>query len=77
MSKYIDATKNTSKELIDAFDKVESDMRSVALYPPLHVAPSRPQGGKLYFADGTDWNPGSGRGMYVYDEGATSYRYLG
>lgn len=33
----------------------------------LHVPPDRPQNGGRYLADGTDWDPGSGRGWYWYD----------
>lgn len=40
------------------------DMRS------LHVEPTRPRTGMLVFADGTDWNPGSGEGFYEYRGGA-------
>lgn len=31
-----------------------------------HVAPVKPRAGDLRFADGTDWNPGSGSGIYYY-----------
>ena len=31
-----------------------------------HVAPGKPQVG-LYAADGTDWDPGSGAGVYFYN----------
>jgi hypothetical protein len=34
-----------------------------------HVAPLKPRDGDFRFADGTDWNPGSGRGIYYYDSG--------
>jgi hypothetical protein len=34
-----------------------------------HKEPSRPRDGLIVYADGTDWNPGSGRGLYVYDGG--------
>ena len=37
---------------------------------PLHVAPTKPREGNIAFADGTDWNPGSGRGIYEYRGGA-------
>lgn len=30
------------------------------------VAPTRPREGMIRFADGTDWDPGSGRGLYQY-----------
>ncbi|HYE38158.1 hypothetical protein [Methylocaldum sp.] len=32
----------------------------------LHTAPARPREGMVRGADGTDWNPGSGKGVYVY-----------
>ena len=31
-----------------------------------HVAPAKPRNGMIVYADGTDWNPGSGRGVYYY-----------
>lgn len=34
------------------------------------VVPSKPRDGLLVFADGTSWNPGSGRGIYVYSSSA-------
>jgi hypothetical protein len=32
----------------------------------LHVEPTRPEIGTLVYADGTDWNPGAGEGLYQY-----------
>ena len=32
----------------------------------IHVEPQRPRIGDIRFADGTDWNPGSGEGVYLY-----------
>lgn len=29
--------------------------------------PEKPRTGMLQFADGTNWDPGSGRGIYYYD----------
>jgi hypothetical protein len=37
--------------------------------PVLNAEPSKPQTGQLVLADGTNWNPGSGRGLYYYDSG--------
>lgn len=31
-----------------------------------NVAPTRPRDGDLAYADGTNWNPGSGVGIYAY-----------
>jgi len=35
-------------------------------YDVLHVAPSKPRTGDVRYADGSDWNPGSGEGVYTY-----------
>ena len=32
----------------------------------LHAAPGRPREGQIVYADGTDWDPGSGAGFYGY-----------
>jgi len=33
---------------------------------PLHVEPTKRRPGRLAYADGTDWDPGSGEGLYIY-----------
>lgn len=43
--------------------------------PVLHIAPTKLREGLLVLADGTDWNPGSGAGYYLYLNGA--WRFLG
>lgn len=41
---------------------------------PLYTAaPINPQEGDIVRADGTSWNPGSGRGFYGYDNGAWTF----
>lgn len=40
------------------------------ILPVLHVVPGRPREGMLAVADGTDWNPGGGKGLYEYRNGA-------
>ena len=42
----------------------------------LHVEPDNPRNGEIRFADGTDWDPGSGEGYYGYKEG-TGWVLLG
>lgn len=34
--------------------------------PRADVAPDRPRDGDIRYADGTNWNPGSGEGAYIY-----------
>lgn len=35
-----------------------------------HAAPAKPRAGMIVLADGTDWNPGSGQGIYAYFGGS-------
>ena len=53
------------EKISEAFGKVE-DIQLVEL----HVAPERPREGMIVMADGTDWDPGSGQGMYGRINGA-------
>jgi hypothetical protein len=43
----------------------------------LHVAPARSQPGDLVLADGTDWDPGAGAGLYRRNELNTAWVHLG
>ena len=36
----------------------------------IHEEPERPREGDIRYADGTDWNPGSGEGIYYYKKGS-------
>ena len=38
-------------------------------FPPQKEEPAKPVDGDLLFADGTNWDPGDGRGFYYYDSG--------
>ena len=35
-------------------------------YTKLYVEPQRPRDGDVVYADGTEWDPGSGEGFYGY-----------
>lgn len=37
-----------------------------------NTAPDKPRQGRCYYADGTNWNPGSGEGLYLYTSGGYS-----
>ena len=42
-----------------------------------NVAPDKPRDGDIRYADGTNWNTGSGRGIYAYiDDGTPSWEKL-
>ena len=39
-------------------------------FQPLAVAPTKPREGWVAYANGTNWNPGAGAGVYEYRAGA-------
>ena len=42
-----------------------------------NVDPDKPRDGDIRYADGTNWNPGSGQGIYVYiDDGTPAWEKL-
>jgi hypothetical protein len=55
----------------DYFRHVAEEIRELAILlvkEPQHVAPVRLFDGLIEFADGTDWDPGRGRGLYIWTE---------
>ena len=54
--------------------RIEQGHRSADFqqWTPLHAEPKKPRDGMVVFADGTDWNPGSGGGLYERVGGAWS-----
>ena len=43
-----------------------ADSQPFLLLQQLNVAPDRPRNGMVVLADGTNWDPGSGAGVYAY-----------
>lgn len=43
----------------------------------LHASPDKTFPGMVVYADGTDWDPGSGEGVYVRNAANAAWRYLG
>lgn len=37
---------------------------------PVHAEPTRPRDGMIIYADGTDFDPGSGEGVYARENGS-------
>ena len=54
------------KELV-RYTVYRDSQKLITLY---NAAPVNPEEGMIVRADGTNWNPGSGRGFYGYDNGA-------
>ena len=53
--------------VFDEFTKLGLVLDTVEEMEILYVAPSKPQTGQRVFADGTNWDPGQGAGVYVWD----------
>lgn len=41
-----------------------------------HVEPPKPKHGLVVLADGSNWNPGSGRGLYWYDDVVPAWKFI-
>ena len=48
--------------------KIQSAIEKLAAghFDKTHVAPTKPRDGDIRYADGTNWNAGSGQGFYGY-----------
>ena len=46
--------------------KIQQVIEQINIFEVYHVEPTKPQDGMVVYADGTDWNPSSGEGLYVY-----------
>ena len=67
-------TPNIKEYLDRELTAIEQAFRSVSLMQSANFdeqfnEPKKPRNGVVSFADGTSWNPGSGRGLYIYDGG--------
>ena len=54
------------QELRRIADAINNEVLYVSV---LAAAPARPSNGMIAYADGTNWNPGSGAGFYGYESG--------
>lgn len=60
------------------FSRIEEELRLLrdGIMDIRYVLPEKPKNG-LYYADGVQWNPGSGKGIYRYDEDTATFVFLG
>ena len=61
-----------SNELVRVSNAFTTSSQTTTLLV-LTAAPAKPQIGQVVFADGSNWNPGSGRGLYYYVSGGWVY----
>jgi hypothetical protein len=55
------------RELQEIRNEFERNQKGFIEFTVHNVAPAKPKQGQAYYADGTNWNPGSGKGLYSYD----------
>lgn len=53
---------------LNALEQALSQVADIQL-EELNEAPSKPRNGMIKYADGTNWDPGSGEGFYGYEAG--------
>lgn len=75
MSEYIPTAPGvtiTPEWLNDELRRIAASMTQPTsqLFDEMTIPPSSPKEGLVVFADGTAWNPGAGRGLYLYTGGA-------
>jgi hypothetical protein len=70
----------TDPELRDSLKAVEEAANRADPFLELqilHAAPVRIRAGMLVIADGTDWNPGSGAGLYRRNAANAAWVFIG
>lgn len=68
---------NTLRELARAIKDGLERGKPYETLRVLHAAPDRVFAGMLVNADGTDWNPGNGAGLYLRDESNAAWNPVG
>lgn len=72
---YVIGTPPAITDYVELYNYLKGELEKISMafqepdfvvHQVLHAEPPRPTAGYLAFADGTDWNPGSGRGFYEY-----------
>jgi len=63
-----DDSKELKKHLTKEFERISAVITALATghINKTHVAPTKPRDGDIRLADGTNFNPGGGQGVYAY-----------
>lgn len=60
----------TLEWLIEELRRIQASQPEVFEVVFLNGAPAKPREGMVVGADGTNWNPGGGKGVYAYYSGS-------
>lgn len=61
-----------ASELRRIANRLTEPESTIYTFEPLAAEPARLADGMVVYADGTNWNPGSGAGLYARESGAWS-----
>lgn len=61
--------------LLEELNRIATSLNTVYDLPVLNASPEKPRRGLIVYADGTNWNPGSGEGVYRFN--GTIWVFLG
>ena len=64
-------TASIYRELQEIRNALETQQVDYIEFNVHNNAPDKPRIGRAYYADGTNWDPGSGEGLYIYKSSAT------
>lgn len=62
-------TDDLVRYVYDELQRISNDLNTLDFIrlEVQNAAPAKPQQGMVMYADGTNWNPGSGEGIYFYN----------
>jgi len=60
-----------ARELQKISDEFRTNQVEGIEFKVWNVEPDKPRTGQAYYADGSDWNPSGGEGLYIYLSGGT------
>lgn len=63
--------RHVHNELLKIADELRTNLVENIEFKIWNVEPDKPRTGQSYYADGTNWNPGSGEGLYIYKSGGS------
>lgn len=71
--RYSPDFRSVDTRLAEIEQRLDNLNYELARFIERHSEPAKPRNGMQAFADGTIWDPGSGRGLYVYNGNTSAW----
>ncbi len=71
--RYLPDERVIGERITDLEQKLDHLNLFLATMVEVYSEPSKPRNGVFVFADGTTWDPGSGRGLYIYNGNTSAW----